>query len=170
MPKRLKIASHLSLEELEQRFRTSQEVTERSHWQVIKLLAHGQLSEQVAATSGYGVAWVRQLAARYNQGGPAALGDRRHANPGPKPLLAATAQEKLRHALQEPVPEQLGGGLWNGPKVAAWMAQQLGCRVHPQRGQEALRALGYSCQAPRPRHAQADPVAQEVFKKRGQKQ
>jgi transposase len=169
MPKRLKLEPHLSLEELEARFRASQEVTERSHWQVIKLLAQGQTSARVAHTTGYGVAWVRQLAARYNQGGPAALGDGRHANPGPKPLLAAAQQEKLRRALQEPVPDALGGGLWNGPKVAAWMAQQLGCRVHPQRGHEALRALGYSCQTPRPQHAQADAQAQEAFKKHWQK-
>jgi len=165
MPKRLKIAEHLSLKELEAGWRASQEVKERSHWQVIKRLGQGQASEQVALITGYSVAWVRQLAARYNHNGPQVLGDGRCHNPGPTPLLDAAQQARLRQVLQEPVPQELGGGLWNGPKVAAWMAQQLGTRVHPQRGYEALRALGYSCQTPRPRHAQADPQAQEAFKK-----
>ena len=80
MPKRLTIADHLSLEELEARFRTSREVTERNHWQVIRLLAQGQPSHQVADLVGYSVPWVRQLATRYNAQGPAALGDQRHAN------------------------------------------------------------------------------------------
>src|SRR5215217_2589708 len=48
------------------------------------------------------------------------------------------------------------GGLWSGPKVAAWMAQRLGLeRVHPQRGWEALKRIGWSIQAPRPRHPRA---------------
>src|ERR1051325_7645119 len=125
MPTRLTIADHLSLEELEARFRTSREVTERNHWQVIRLLAQGQPSHQVADLVGYSVPWVRQLATRYNAQGPAALGDQRHANPGAQPLLDAAQREQLQQALQEPVPADLGGGLWNGPKVAAWMAQQL---------------------------------------------
>jgi transposase len=48
------------------------------------------------------------------------------------------------------------GGLWSGPKVAAWMARHLGlAEVHPQRGWEALKRIGWSLQAPRPRHPRA---------------
>src|SRR5215217_8677742 len=48
------------------------------------------------------------------------------------------------------------GGLWSGPKVAAWMARRLGlAKVHPQRGWEALKRIKWSVQAPRPRHARA---------------
>jgi transposase len=169
MPKRLAVIEHLSLKEVEKRFRSSRDVTERTHWQVIQLLMQGQPSEQVAAQTGYTVPWVRQLATRYNQGGPQALFDARHNNPGPKTLLSETQREQLRLLLEQPVPEELGGGLWNGPKVALWMASQLGTKVHPQRGHETLRALGYSSQAPRPLHAQADPIAQDAFKKRWHK-
>jgi len=39
----------------------------------------------------------------------------------------------------------------DSPKVAAWMAGELGLeRVAPQRGWEALKAVGWSIQAPRP--------------------
>jgi len=51
--------------------------------------------------------------------------------------------------------------------VAAWMASELGLtRVAPQRGWEALKAIGWSVQKPRPRHpASATPEEREAFKK-----
>jgi hypothetical protein len=70
------------------------------------------------------------------------------------------------------LPERLAtppsdGGLWTGPKVAAWMAGELGlAEVLPQRGWEALKAINWSVQKPRPRHpAGATPEEREVFKK-----
>src|SRR5215472_5749145 len=60
---------------------------------------------------------------------------------------------------------QRNGGLWTGPKVATWMGEQLGRKVHPQRGWEALKRAGFSRKLPRPRHYQADPTKQEAFKR-----
>ena len=58
------------------------------------------------------------------------------------------------------------GGLWTGPKVAAWMATRLGRKVWPQRGWDYLRRLGHSPQVPRPRHAKAaSPEEQAEYKK-----
>jgi hypothetical protein len=48
------------------------------------------------------------------------------------------------------------GGLWSGPKIARWLAKFHGVRsVHDQRGWDALIAIGYSIQQPRPRHPDA---------------
>jgi len=45
------------------------------------------------------------------------------------------------------------GGLWTGPKAARWLAKfQSFETVHDQRGWDALVAIGYSTQKPRPRH------------------
>ncbi len=47
--------------------------------------------------------------------------------------------------------------LWSGHKAAAWMARHLGLAgVHPQRGWDALRRIGWSIQAPRLRHPRGD--------------
>ena len=55
----------------------------------------------------------------------------------------------MRLRLAEPPPD---GGLWSSRKVAEVMAAYLGLeRVLPQRGWEALKALGWSLQRPRPR-------------------
>ncbi len=52
------------------------------------------------------------------------------------------------------------------PEVAAWMAGALGReKVAPQRGWEALRAIGRTIQVPRPRHPQAATAEErEAFK------
>ncbi len=172
MPKRLSIANHLSVEQLQQRERASSCVVEHKQWQVIGLLAQGVPSQQVACTLGYTLEWVRVLARRYNQNGPSALGDKRTAHPGPARRLDEAGQAELRQALQAEVPAALGGGLWNGPKVAAWISTRLKDLEHPlsaRSGNRYLHHLGYSCQQPRPRHAQADPEAQQTFKKRSPK-
>lgn len=58
---------------------------ERFQFQIVWLLAAGESTAVVARAIGYSVGWVRQVAARDRAGGPDALGDRRHANPGRRP-------------------------------------------------------------------------------------
>jgi Winged helix-turn helix len=61
-------------------------------------------------------------------------------------VLTAAVLAALAERLKAP-PED--GGRWTGPKVALWMARQLGVeRVHPQRGWEALRRVRWSLQNP----------------------
>src|SRR3954447_11658589 len=105
-----------------------------------------------------------RLLARYNAQGPQALGDLRRRNGTSPSVLRPDLLEKLKVRLLEPPPD---GGLWTSPKVAAWMAGELGlAEVLPQRGWEALKAIGWSVQKPRPRHpASATPEEREAFKK-----
>src|SRR5687767_4100407 len=105
-----------------------------------------------------------RLLARYNAGGPQALGDLRRRNGTSPSVLRPDLLEKLKARLREPPPD---GGLWTSPKVAAWMAGELGrAAVLPQRGWEALKAIHGSVQKPRPRHpAAATPEQREAFKK-----
>src|ERR671910_736400 len=97
-----RIVEHLSVEELEARYRAARDVTEARHLQAIWLLAQGRTVLEVAEVLAFVPRRVTQLAARYDASGPAALGDRR------------------RH-----------------------------------HGWAALKRLGWSIRAPRPRHARA---------------
>jgi transposase len=163
MPKRIEIKPHLSIEQLAARYRESKDVVERSHYQMIWLLAQGQTTAEVAQVTGYTAYWVRVIARRYNAQGDSGLSDLRHVNPGGECMLSAAQQAELEQALQSPPAD---GGLWSGPKVARWMAALLGRSVHEQRGWDYLRRLGYSAQLPRPRHAKANAEEQAAFKKR----
>jgi transposase len=158
-----RIVGHLSVAELEARYRAARDVTEARHFQAIWLLAQGRTVLEVSEVLAFVPRWVTQLATRYNASGPEALGDRRRRNGKAASLLTEGALSALAARVRTP-PED--GGVWSGPKVAAWMARHLGlAQVHPQRGWEALRRIGWSIQAPRPRHARAaTPEQRAAFK------
>ncbi len=154
------IVEHLPVEELEARYRAAQDATEARHLQAIWPLAQGRTFLEVAEVLAFVPRWVEQLAARYNASGPGALGDQRRRNGRPASLLTPELLAALAERLTRP-PED--GGVWSGPKVAAWMARHLGrAAVHPRRGWDALRRLGWSLRSPRPRHPRAATPAQKA--------
>ncbi len=168
MTGRIQIEGYLSAEALRERYRGADDSVARSHFHIIWLMASGSSVSECAAASGYSVRWIEILVRRYNAGGPDSLGDRRRANKGARPLLTAEQLASLAEAVAGPPPD---GGLWTGPKVAGWIAREIGrAHVHPQRGWAYLRRLDQSWQTPRPRHEQAaTPEEQEAFKKNSAK-
>ena len=158
----LALVEHLSVEELGRRYRSARDPVQRSHLQVVWLLHQGRSGAEVAEVTRYSARWIAEIVHRYNDGGAESLGDRRHGNAGAKPLLDAAQRAELAAALQGAPPE---GGLWSGPKVAAWIAAKAGHEIHPQRGWDYLKKLGFTLKRPRPRHAKADAEAQAAFKK-----
>jgi transposase len=160
----VEVAGHLSVEELGERFRTASDARSARHVQAIWLLAKGHEVAEVAATTAFGVRWIEKLRARYNAEGPGALGDLRRRNGKGRTVLKPELLDELRLRLTQPPPD---GGLWSSRKVATWMAGELGlASVAAQRGWEALRAVGWSVQVPRPEHpARATADEREAFKK-----
>src|SRR4051794_22573627 len=161
-----RVADHLSVDDLEARLRSAPDPTATRHVQVIWLLARGHTIADVAAVTSFVPRWVEQLLARYNAHEPQGLGDLRRRN--------GSAPSVLRPELLARLPERLAtppsdGGLWSSRKVAAWRASERGlAAVLPQRGWEALKAIDWSVQKPRPRHpASATPEEREAFKKAG---
>lgn len=165
MGRHIDLATHLSVAELEQRYRAACEPHERSWWQMLWLLARGQTATAIAEITGYNRAWIGQIAKRYNEQGPKAMVNRQHTTSWRAPRMLSTAQqEALRAALAGPAPD--GGKRWRARDVADWMADQLGRPVATQRGWDYLQRLKHSQQLPRPQHALADPEQQETFKKK----
>src|SRR3954471_8889624 len=113
------VADHLSVSALEQQYRSCTDVIAARHVQTIWLLAKGQELAAVSATVSFARRWVERLLARYNAGGPQALGDLRRRNGTSPTILKPDLLDKLEDRLREPPPD---GGLWTGPKVARWMA------------------------------------------------
>lgn len=158
------VADHLSVEDLEECYRACADARASRHYQTIWLLAQGHTIAEVSETTCFVPRWIEELLARYNALGPKALGDLRRHNGARPSVLKPELLEGLKVRLQEPPP---GGGVWTSGKVANWMAQRLGLtQLAPQRGWEALRAIGWSIQSPRPKNPKsATPEAAAVFKK-----
>ncbi|MBM3612671.1 MAG: helix-turn-helix domain-containing protein [Alphaproteobacteria bacterium] len=160
----VQVADHLSIAELHSGYRSSKDATLARHFQAIWLLAQGHTVAETARLTGFGRRWVEELLVRYNGFGPSSLGDRRRRN-GAKPrILTPEMLGMLRERVKRPPDD---GGVWTAKKVAAVIAAALGlAQVAEQRGWEALRAIGWTIQRPRPQHAQAaTPEEQAAFKK-----
>ena len=111
--------------------------------------------------TSFGQRWIEQLVERYNALGPSAMGDLRRGNGAAAKVLTPELLERLRLRLAEPPPD---GGVWTSGKVARWMAGELGrASLAPQRGWEALRAIGWSMQKPRPRNPKAATPELRLF-------
>jgi transposase len=170
MSRRIKLTMKLSVDERERRYRGAGEGTERSHWQILWLLAQGHPAYQVAQMTGYSAYWIGRVARRFNEEGEAALVDHRKAphwhppRPHPRSLLATPEQlDELRQALLGPAPQ---GDVWNSRTVAAWLSARTGRPVSQDAALRYLHLLDFTPQAPRPRHVKAaSPEERTAFKK-----
>jgi transposase len=152
---RLPIVPHLSPDEIHRRYRACRTGVEKTHWQILWRLTRGPTPPApaaVAAQLGLTAAWVRTILRRWNAEGPAGLADRRPATNGGRPKLSAEQQAALFEALQGRPDD---GGLWTGPKVAAYARARWSVAVCDQTGWEWLRGLGFTPQVPRPRNPKA---------------
>lgn len=159
----MKLVEHLSTEELKARYKTSKEVKERLRWQVLWLISQQRPTREVSEIVAVDIQTVRRYVWDFNKKGPEAVTDHRKlGRGGVPPLLDAEGMEELRRALEGPPPD---GGLWNGPKVAAWLGQRVGRTVSSQTGWRYLHKAGWTLQSVRPASSKANPAAQEAFKK-----
>src|SRR5258708_33978539 len=128
MARRIKLTTTLNVADLEQRYRRTSEGMERSHWQIIWLLAQGHPAYEVAQMTGYSAYWIGQIARRFNdEGEEGLLNHRKISRPSPHALLATPEQlSQLRAVLDGPAPH---GDVWNGRTVAAWLSLRAGRRV-----------------------------------------
>src|SRR3954465_7925226 len=111
-----RIVGHLSIAELESRYRAAQDATEARHLQAIWLLAQGRTVLEVSEVLSFVPRWGTQLAARYNACGPAVLGRRRRRNGKAASLLTGDVLSALAARRKAP-PED--GGLGGAPTGAA---------------------------------------------------
>jgi transposase len=158
------IASHLSVAELEAHYKSAEDPVSKSHFHALWLLSMDYKTGEVAAILSFSPRWVQRLVKRYNVQGPDSLNDRRTGNGAAPAILTEEALALLKERLKTPPDD---GGVWTGPKVARWLAAFHRLKsVHDQRGWDALIAIEYSIQKPRPRHPKAaDEAERDELKK-----
>ena len=144
-------------------YRRSTCAVERRRSQLLAFLAEGKSNQEALTLTRYSYQGADKIIDAYHAGGLASLKDQRHHNRGAPTLLSDTQLLLLAQTIRADTAE---GGVWNGARVQTWVKQELGQDVHLSRCYEFLDAVGYSRQVPRPRHVEADPIAQEEFKKK----
>lgn len=164
MVRRIELKDHLTTEELKHRYLACSKAQEKTRWRALYLISTGVMASEAARRVGRTSGWVSQLVSRYNQHGagsiPRQKGER---DVGRRPKLSAALATELDRALRSRAPD---GGLWTGPKVAAWISEKSGREVHHCTGWRALKRLGFGLQTPRPANKRrASLEKQAEFKK-----
>ncbi len=87
MPRRIRLDPHLTTDELKRRYRAAKELHERSWYQILWLLATGQLAREIAEGTGYSRYWIGQVGRRYTRQGPEGMVNRQYTHSHRAPLL-----------------------------------------------------------------------------------
>ena len=109
---------------------------------------------------------LRDAVVRYNAEGLAGLHDR--PKPGRPERLSEAEQAVLAaRVFRGPDPQRDGAAAWTRADLGRWLEGRFGKAFHPSSLSRVLGRLDLSRQKARPVHPEADPGAQERFRKRG---
>src|SRR6266702_4090927 len=86
------VADHLSIENLERRYRACEDACSARHYQTIWLLAQGHTVPEVSALTSFAPRWIEELQGRYNALGLQAIGGSIQS-PRPKNPNSAISEE-----------------------------------------------------------------------------
>jgi len=123
----------------------------------------GFTAPEVAICTGFSSRSVQEWVARYNREGLSGL--KTKAGRGRKPPLTPEESERLKQRLDAgPLPDD-GVCTLRGKDVQRILQHEFGQLRSLNAVYGLLHRLGYSSLVPRPQHPQADPAAQEEYKK-----
>ena len=126
----------------------------------------GKSRAEAARLAGMERQALRDAVVRYNAEGIAGLHDR--PKPGRPQRLSEAEQAALAvRVFRDPDPERDGISAWTRADLCAWLEARFGKAFHPSSLSRVLRRLDLSWQKARPVHPEADPKAQERFRKKG---
>jgi len=163
MARRIELKPHLTTKELHLRYRSCQKPQEKARWHALHWISKGVVAADAARRGGRANSWITNLARRYNQDGAGAITRKKSTKPSHRACLDAKLGKELDQALRSAAPD---GGLWSGPKVAAWIGEKTGRTAHRTTAWRALHKLGFSLQTPRPSNKhRASQEEQLGFKK-----
>ena len=130
----------------------------------VLLVAQGLTCPEVAGLLGDAPRSVQYWVRRFEEEGLAGLqeGERSGRPNRLSPRQLAEVDAVLR---KSPRAVGMGGNLWDGKTLAAWIERQHGTVLGVRQCQRLFRRLGFRLRKPRPMVAQADPERQKAHKK-----
>ncbi len=130
----------------------------------VLLVAQGMTCPEVGKLLGDAPRTVEYWVHHFEEMGLAGLleGDR---SGRPRRLGEKQIQEINAVLRRMPREAGLGGNLWDGKTLAAWIEREYGIQLGVRQCQRLFRQLGFRLRKPRPTIAQADPERQKAHKK-----
>ena len=164
MPRTAKLEGHLSSAELQRHYLRCDDRADRTRWHALWLVSSGKSGNEAARLVGRTSGWISVLVRSYNESGAegvATIKRRGQQWGGSESALRWGTEEEteLREALLRPTTE---GEVWTAAKVAAWLSERRGRKVHVVTGWRTLQRLRQSMQLPRPKHPEAASAEDQV--------
>jgi len=160
----MRVAAHHSEQQLQQLSDQEPRADLAKRLRTITLAQRGYTAPEIATCTGFSRRAVQNWVARYNREGLAGLETK--AGRGRKPPLTPEEADQLKQRLDAgPLPED-GVCTLRGKDVQRILQREFGQLRSLNAVYGLLHRLGYSSLAPRPQHPQANPAAQEEFKKK----
>jgi transposase len=157
------VVEHEPLDAFREMMGGQKRVREHRRFHAVLLAREGKTAPEIARTLGCARRLVQKWVFRYNRGGPAALSEGTHS--GRPPRLAADQEQRLRERIDAgPRPDD-GTCAFHGEDLRRILEREFDVLLKLSAVYELLHRLGYSRLCPRPRHPDADPAAQDAFKK-----
>ena len=130
----------------------------------VLLVAQGMTCPQVAELLGDAPRSVEYWVRRFERSGLAGL---REGERSGRPRRLDEKQLREINSALRGLPRELGlgGNLWDGKTLAAWIAKRYGIELGVRQCQRLFRQLGFRLRKPRPSVAQADAARQKAHKK-----
>src|SRR5674476_1610841 len=130
----------------------------------VLLVAQGMTCPEVARILGDAPRSVEYWVRGFEKRGLAALREGERAG---RPRRLDEKQLQSVNAALRRMPREvgLGGNLWDGKTLAAWIEREYAIRLGTRQCQRLFGQLGFRLRKPRPSIAQADPARQKAQKK-----
>jgi putative transposase len=162
----LAIRDDLEPQELRRRARREPDRRAALRMLAIANALEGLSRAEAARLAGMERQALRDAVVRYNAEGLAGLRDR--PKPGRPPRLSGGEQAALAaRVFRDPDPAKDGVSAWTRADLCRWLEERFEKRFHPSSLSRVLKRLELSRQKARPVHPEADPRAQERFRKGG---
>lgn len=157
-----RVAPHLTLEEVKQKLHTATKPWLRQRWLVIyTALLNPRTAAEIAIQLGVSRPFVSKISSLYKRFGPQGL---QTVGPGGRRNEYLSQDEEV--AFLAPFIEQAASGeIVTAKRIQQTFEQRLGHDVDESTIYRLLERHRWRKVMPRPIHPQADPTAQEAFKK-----
>lgn len=163
----MNVMDHHTIEQLHTLYRTTTDARLGRRIQAIWLAYRGLTCPEIMQVTGTSRRAVQQWVARYNRGGIEALADKPRT--GRPAFLNIKQQRRLIRRIERGPTQDDPTCVFTGPIVSEWIEREFGVLYSIRGIQRLLGRLDFSYLAPRPAHENADPKAQEAFKKTSRK-
>jgi len=156
------VEDRVPLERLQETAKQYRKTRAWTRVQAIVLAKQGDTAPEIARALGVSRRAVQAWVAAYNRAGLEALPDRPH--PGRPPILPRTEEGRFLERIDAPPRAEDEVCTLRGADIRRILDQEFGARYSLDGVYKLLHRLDYSSLMPRPRHEEADPELQAIFK------